>query len=166
MANRSRFLSLRSDRVLLLAAGLVFAVGALIYIVDRPSDTVYFMPDEWRREQVANTVFGPFGSFLPTFAHTFVFSVLTAMVVPRTLRSAAMACAFWMVVGGVFEVGQSDVWAIRITHVTPGWFMRVPLLENVPGYFMAGQFDSLDLVSIIAGALAAYVCVISARRLD
>ena len=62
------------------AAIAVLVVGVLIYLLDRPSSSVYFVPDSWSMADRTPRIFGTIGRYLPTFAHTFAFILFTTAV--------------------------------------------------------------------------------------
>ena len=70
----------------------------------------------------------------------------------------------WVIIESLFEIAQSDVISAKIAANVPEWFSDWPLLDNVANYFVAGQFDSLDLVSIMIAAGAAYLTMIYSTR--
>ena len=146
-------------------AVLALCVGFGVYWFDRQPNGVYFL-SAWPVEgNGAAALFGSVGNYLPTFVHVYAFILLTAAVMATAPRQVAGICALWLVIDSVFELAQIDVIAQAIAAHVPGWFMAVPLLENTAAYFLRGTFDVIDLVSIAAGALAAYLTItITIRR--
>jgi hypothetical protein len=120
---------------------------------------VYLIPNSWSLGAGMPPVFGAIGDHLPTFAHTFAFTLFTSALLEPWRWSAITACAGWWVVGSLFEIAQSDPLATTIAERVPGWFADWPILDNVPGYFIAGHFDFPDLVSIGIGAVCAFVVI-------
>ena len=51
-------------------------------------------------------MFGIVGHSLPTFAHVFAFSLLTAALLTGERKTAITVCLGWFVVEAAFEVGQ------------------------------------------------------------
>jgi hypothetical protein len=149
------------------AAVAVLSIGIFVYLLDRPSSSVYFVPDSWSAEawtpeswtmgNGTSSVFGSIGRYLPTFAHTFAFILFTTAVLVPTRRAALGICLGWLIVESLFEVAQSDALSAKIAGNVPAWFSDWPLLDNVAAYFLTGRFDPLDLVSIIISAGAAYL---------
>ena len=136
------------------------AIGAMIYLTDRPATSVYFIRVLFRNLSFyrgAPSHFGTLGYNLPAFIHVFAFSLLSAGVMRSAYRHKALICLFWFLVDTLFELGQKfpDL-AIRWI---PDWFNRIPFLENTSNYFRYGTFDLWDIVTYGAGALAAYVCL-------
>ncbi|HJP37776.1 MAG: hypothetical protein QF483_07885 [Gammaproteobacteria bacterium] len=141
------------------AAVIVLLLGILVYLLDRPDASVYLIPTGWTFGTGLPPVFGGAGDYLPTFAHTFAFALFTSALLEPWRWSGVTACMGWWVVGSLFEVAQSDALAAGIAERVPGWFADWPLLDNVAGYFMAGHFDFLDLVSIGIGAVSALAVI-------
>ena len=141
-----------------LEIGLAMAVlclGVLVYLLDRSNASVYFIPDAWTLATETPSIFGTLGNYLPTFTHVFAFILFTHALLPR-LRSSALAVVLaWFSVEVTFEIAQSGQIAAWIAAHTPAWFGNWPILENIPGYFLSGRFDVLDVVSIALGAGAA-----------
>lgn len=138
-------------------AAMVLGMGVLVYLFDRSSASVYFVPDWWEFSESMPSLFGALGNYLPTFAHVFAFILLTTAVLRSRLRSALIICAIWFSFDSLLELGQLDVVAEKIVSIIPPWFQDWPLLENVAGYFVSGRFDPLDIASIALGTAAAYM---------
>lgn len=145
-------------------AVVVLTAGVLVYLLDRPSSSVYFVPDWWSMPDQTLANFGTLGQHLPTFAHTFAFILLTTAVLSPLRRAALGICAAWVVVESLFEIAQGTVISAKIAANVPAWFSDWPLLDNVANYFVAGRFDPLDLVSIIIAAGAAYLTILYSTR--
>ena len=148
-----------------IVAVIVLMIGVLVYLLDRPSASVYFIPNSWSLGANSPSIFGAIGDHLPTFAHTFAFILFTSAVLEPWRWSAVVACAWWGVVGSLFEIAQSDAWAPAIAARVPGWFADWPLLDNVADYFIVGHFDLLDLASIAAATLCAFLMIQLSYRL-
>lgn len=147
----------KPELIQFIAGVIVLSIGVFVYLLDRPSTSVYFVPDSWSFGAGIPPVFGAIGSYLPTFAHTFAFILFTSALLEPWKWSAAAACAWWWLVDSLFEIAQSDAWAAGIASRVPGWFADWPLLNNVADYFIAGQFDLRDLASISAATGCAFV---------
>jgi hypothetical protein len=103
---------------------------------------------------------------LPTFVHVYAFILLTAILVTPARAYVIPICLLWFMIESLFELAQINVIAQWIVKYIPTWFNRIPFLENTSDYFLAGTFDILDIFSIAAGTLAAYLTiVISTRRI-
>jgi hypothetical protein len=145
-------------------AVLVLAIGVFVYLLDRPSTSVYLVPDSWELGNSLPSVFGAIGDQLPTFAHTFAFTLLTSAALEPWRWSAVIACSGWWAIASLFEIAQSDAWAGVIAARVPGWFADWPLLDNVADYFVGGRFDWLDLMSIGAATLCAFAVIQLSHR--
>lgn len=144
-------------RALLLLAAIPLALGLAVYLFDRPSDRIYFVPDWWQPATNSRSLFGPLGAGLPCFAHVLFFILITAaMLAPWRFRILSI-CLLWFGIDSLFELAQHDAIASRIADILPNWFDRILLLENTRHYLLSGTFDPLDLVAIATGSLVAYV---------
>ena len=135
------------------------AVGVLVYLLDRQPMSVYFIPDWISLVNNLNPIFGEIGNYLPTFIHVYVFILLTAIIVAPSPAWIIPICAAWFAIDSLFELAQItpiDQW---IAGNVPDWFIGIPFLENTSAYFIAGTFDVLDLLSIAAGTIAAYLTI-------
>jgi len=140
-----------------LVAAAIMALGLGVYLLDRPADRVYFVPDWWQRGADIPLIFGSLGGNLPSFAHVFFFTLITAAILaPWRLRMLSI-CLFWFCFDGLFELAQHEAIAVRLAEFVPAWFLNVALLENTRPYLLAGTFDPLDILSLAAGSLLAYV---------
>ena len=153
------------QREMLAIAIDALCVGVLLYAVDRQHDHVYFLPAWIPANNSSSGVFGTLGNYLPTFIHVYAFILLTVAVVAPAANKIIPICLAWLSLDSLFEVAQIDPLARWIAQHAPAWFSGIPFLENTAGYFMFGTFDWLDLLSIVAGTIAAYITIhISARR--
>ncbi|MCF6211357.1 MAG: hypothetical protein L3K24_11985 [Gammaproteobacteria bacterium] len=79
-----------------------------------------------------------------------------------------MICTSWLMVDAAFEIGQHTDIAPLLAKQVPEWFNRLPILKNTAGYFLHGNFDPLDLLSLSLslslGALMAFVLILATRR--
>lgn len=146
------------------AGAAVLAAGVLVYLLDRPSETVYFIPDAWHAAESTPAFFGTLGLYFPTFSHTFAFILFTTAVIGMRGRAAIGACAGWLVTDSLMEIAQRDGVANAIIPYLPGWFLDWPLLENFRAYLLVGRFDPLDLVSISFASLLAFLLILFSNR--
>lgn len=154
----------RPELIQVVAAVIALTIGILVYLLDRPSTSVYLIPDGWSFGNGLPPVFGSIGAHVPTFAHTFAFILFSSALLEPWRWTAVAACAWWLIVGGLFEFGQSDRWAASIAARVPDWFAHVPLLDNVADYFTAGRFDPIDLASIVVGTVCAFAVIKLSHR--
>jgi len=134
-------------------------MGVLFYCLARRHGHVYFLPDWLPLNQSAPALFGALGDQLPTFIHVYAFILLTVGVAAASIARLTFICLAWLALDSLLEVAQMDAPARWIAAHAPEWFSRIPFLENTAGYFLSGTFDPLDLASIAAGSLAAYLTV-------
>ena len=152
----------KSAEILLIAFS-VMCIGVLVYILDRQSEYIYFLPAWLSLNNIYDGVFGNIGYFLPTFIHVYVFILFTAVVSIPTNRKLIQICVFWFLVDSFFEIGQIGLLAELIANHVPAWFSGVPILNNTADYFLTGTFDVLDLASIAMGAITAYLTIMFVR---
>jgi len=140
------------------------AIGVLVYALDRPAGQTYFIPDTLNISTGLHSAFGALGNHLPTFFHTLSFCLITAALLNVRTTGALVICTSWLIVDAAFEIGQhADIAPLLINRI-PEWFSRLPVLENTASYFLHGRFDPLDLLSILLGALTAFVLILATRR--
>ncbi len=156
---------LRPELIQAVAALVALTTGALVYLLDRSSADTYLIPDSWKFGERVPPVFGALGAHWPTFAHTLAFILFTSALLGSRRRAAGIACVSWGIVAGLFEIAQHETWARAIADRVPGWFARWPVLENVAGYFLAGRFDVVDLLSIGVAIVVAYGLIRWSRRI-
>ena len=135
------------------------SVGVLIYAFDRQPEFIYFLPGWLSLNSQPGGLFGSIGYYLPTFLHVYAFILLTAVVAIPSITKLIPVCLAWFTLDTLFEVAQIDAIAKWIALHTPGWFTGIPFLENTSNYFLFGTFDVVDLLSIAAGTIAAYITV-------
>lgn len=146
----------RITPLLILVGLFALLLGGVVYIIDRPPERIYFLHETFSLYVHGQHHFGVIGNSLPTFAHVFALILITAGLLSVRKRNLIYVSVSWFVIDLAFEIGQHPVAATRILPIIPDWFRQIPLLENVPSYFIHGTFDILDVVSIILGAVAAY----------
>lgn len=153
-----RSLSINRDviRILLGITGL--GLGVLVYLIDRPADLIYFLPDSQPFFTGYRTGFGSLGQHLPTFLHTFSFSLITAGVLAcRSRLGIGLVGMTWFLINLLFELGQSPDYSSWLVQYIPAWFEGMIVLENTASYLQLGTYDPRDVVSIGIGALLAFL---------
>ncbi len=136
-------------------AGLVFLLGVAVYAFDRPAGSAYLMP-KWLVAHVpGHSLFGGVGDWLPSFAHAFAFTVLTAVMLPATRWRPWLAGALWCAIGVGMEVGQHPALSGRLAASMPDFLGIVPVFDHLGAYWRYGRFDPGDLVAVIAGCALA-----------
>jgi len=134
-------------------------MGVLLYALDRQHDHVYFLSIWTPANYPAIRVFGTLGNYLPTFIHVYAFILLNVAVAAPAMNKIIPICLAWFTLDSLFEVAQIATSARWIAQHTPDWFSGIPFLENTANYFLSGTFDVLDLLSIAAGTIAAYITI-------
>jgi hypothetical protein len=116
----------------------VLAMGALVYSLERPVDSVLFLPAALSLHDGQTYMPPLLGGPLPSFLHSLAFSLMTAAMLGPGPRNAALACAAWATINTLFE------------------FSQYPLFAKITGIGVAGTFDPLDILAALLGALAAF----------
>lgn len=130
-----------------------FALGLVLYLTDRGGSQVLLSP-----ALVAPTgrnVFGALGQWLPSFVHTFSFSLFTAAALPPSAAPRYGACIAWGAVNVAFEIGQHPLVSASLAELLHGSLRAVPLSQPLARYFVDGTFDAGDIAAALVGALAA-----------
>lgn len=148
---------LSSGALLALMAVAALVTRVLVYVLDRPAVTVYFLPQSLSLPHGHRPWFGALGNYLPEFTHVYAFILLTMAVSPWPRRVLPI-CAFWCVAASLAEFGQHPALAPAIA-AAPQWLQQVPILENTANYVLYGTFDPWDLVAVAIGTVSAYVAV-------
>ena len=133
--------------------GLALAIGGVEYVLDREPGHALLMPALARFS--GHHVMGPFGQWLPSFAHPFAFSLFTAMALPASIRARYLACAAWLVVNVAFELGQHSPFNTFLARAILDTFGSTLMTRSLANYFVRGTFDIGDVLSAVLGALAA-----------
>ena len=154
----------QSAKIQTAAAVTALFIGVFVYSLDRQPESVYFISSWMALGDNINPFFGAIGDQLPTFVHVYAFILLTMAVVSTTRKYALPICLFWLIIESLFELAQITVIAQWIAERVPEWFHGIPFLENTAAYFIRGTFDILDLCSIAAGTLAAYLTIVLSNR--
>jgi hypothetical protein len=150
---------------LLAKAALVFLLALAVYAIDRPAGSAYLLPSWLSVHVPGRRLFGSVGDWLPSFAHAFAFTVLTAALLPAARWRPWLAGALWCAIDVGMEVGQHRALSERLAAALPAWFASVPVLDHLGAYWRKGGFDLGDLMAVIAGCvLASALCQRTLRR--
>ena len=143
------------DRSASLAAvgSVAFAVGLLVYLADRDPSKAALIPTV--AALTGSHVFGLLGGWLPSFVHTFAFSLFTAAALPERAAPRYGACVVWFAVNVAFEIGQHPQISVRLAEALHGGLGVLPFSRSLANYFVHGTFDPGDIVAALLGALAA-----------
>lgn len=163
--------SRRTQRAMALLVGLALvalAAGALIYVYARPPGTAALLPTALER---SGTVAGAphpgsagITAWLPSFVHTWAFSVLTAWCLPWHARWAAAACTAWALLDTAAEVGQHPAIAPGLAEAIGRTFGSGGSATTLARYFANGTFDPADLWAGLAGSAVAFAALWLALR--
>ncbi len=145
---------------------LTLFLGSAIYLIRSPC-SVYFVPKYFSYIGFPNDILNVVkivGNNLPDFIHPFAFILITAGLISLDNRiNQFFICIGWFLLESFFELGQHFKEAYL--RIVPSWFDSVPILENTKNYFLYGTFDILDMLSIITGAVTAFiVLLITSKR--
>jgi hypothetical protein len=141
------------SRGLALVGCLALALGMLVYATDRDPAGASLFPAFATLHMGLH--FGTLGGWLPSFAHPFAFSLLTAAALSRSSRPAYGACAAWWAVNVAFEFAQLAQISGGIADTLHRVFGHGAVTNAFANYGLHGTFDRADLVATTAGALAA-----------
>jgi len=148
----------------ILIGSIALFIGLVFYLIGRPPDHTYFIYKgiiPISLYQNFPIEFGFAGDGLPAFLHVFSFSMITAGWLSCGKRSALIICLSWFTVDCMFELGQiRDAWSSRMV---PDWFVNVPFIQNLDGYFINGTFDFYDMISILIGAVTSYLVLMATK---
>ncbi len=132
--------------------------GTLVYLVDRPPGSAYFLSQlniDTHLIHNPQGFFGVIGNSLPAFAHVLSFILLTASLMHFNRINYLVICILWLVIDGAFELGQKfDTFA---SGLVPEWFNGIPVLETTKNYFIYGTFDVFDMAGFFIGAIIGYI---------
>ena len=154
-ATLSNVNALGRSAALVVLGSIVFAIGLLVYLTDRdPSKAALIPTVAWLS---GSNVFGLVGGWLPSFAHTFAFSLFTAAALPERAAPRYGACIAWFAINLAFEIGQLPVVSARLAEALHGVLSALPFSRLLANYFVQGTFDFGDIVAALLSALAAGV---------
>lgn len=140
----------------LTAALSALLVGLMVYLFERPAESVYLFAVLSYSPIQHYDLFGVIGQWLPSIVHTYAFILLSVIAVGNGPRIILRSSFFWVGIGWLFEFGQHPTISTKLATYIPEWFSWIPLLENGANYFQYGTFDPLDLLATLAGAFAAW----------
>jgi hypothetical protein len=144
-------------QILVGLAGL--SLGALVYLFERSPESYGFgviVRDYLGVLRPHRMLFGVLANNLPSFAHVFAFSLMTAGLLGTRRKGSLLICLLWFSIDTVFEIGQG------LNHISlaiiPEWLEVQTLpMASLHEYFRYGTFDIRDIVAGLLGALAAFV---------
>jgi hypothetical protein len=134
----------------------------LVYLIDRPPDSTYFVYRYFHMvslHRIVPNLFGAFGNSLPDFIHVFSFILITAGIVSCRKKGYLIISLGWLIIDCAFELGQR--YPSLVLKLTPDWFSGIPILEAVKGYFLFGTYDFNDIIALFLGASLAYLVLLT-----
>jgi hypothetical protein len=143
---------------LAVTAGLTLALGAGVYLLDRPAGSAWLIPSAWQA-QTPGPWFGRVGLWLPSFAHAFAFSVLTALLLPRRLGFAAAGCLTWALIDTLAECGQHAAASVPLASALEALLGNSAVAMQVGRYFTQGSFAAADVAAGLAGSAVAFAAL-------
>lgn len=134
-------------------AALALTTGVLVYLSDRDSTRALLMPalPAW----VSGHRFGVLGLWLPSFLHTFAFSLLTVVLLPAHSRWCVGACGAWAAINLLFEFGQHPRLSPPLAQMLHSGLGDGRISTALAAYFLRGTFDVGDIAAAALGAVAA-----------
>ncbi|SRR5260221_7097274 len=129
-------------------AACALLLGILVYVFDRGGRAAFLPAVLFSPKAIA--LFGPIANVLPSFAHTFSFTLFIALI----LRPANIygVCGFWMAIEIACELLQlPDVGQLLRTAE----FDSTELGKYIVLYSTNGTFDVRDLAAIVLGGVCA-----------
>jgi len=138
---------------LLALAGLALALGATVYLTDRPAGQALLIPPVALLS--GRHLFGSVGDWLPSFVHPLAFSLISAVLLAPRRRWQWGACAFWFAVNAAFEIGQHPQVRGPLAAALRDGLGEGPAARALENYFLRGLFDAVELAAAALGAAAA-----------
>ncbi len=135
---------------------IALIIGSLVYLVDRPADVSYLIPESLSLFDNGISLFGEIGRYLPTFSHVFAFILITAALSPAKHSSYLSICGVWLVIDCLFELAQHATVSQHILSSMPTITADTSFLNHALNYLQNGRYDPVDMLSIITGVIAAY----------
>lgn len=132
-------------------------IGAVVYFTDRHPEEIYFIDKlsiPCQAFQYVTPIFGPLGKALPSFIHVYAFILITASLAARKKSGYIIVCLSWLGIDLALELGQR--YSPLAVALTPDWFEGILFFENTRWYFQRGTYDSVDMLFIFLGVIAAY----------
>lgn len=157
--------SFRINTWQILIGAVSLCVGTLIYLSDRSPDSTYFVREFTAFLSMHDRfpdLFGVLDRSLASFLHVFSFIMITGGLFATTFRGYLAVSLGWLAVDTAFEAGQ--YFDAQAVNLVPEWFRNYPFLEATRTYFLNGWFDPMDVVAIVAGAVAGLLVLETTQR--
>jgi len=144
----------RRSLVLVAIGAFALLLGVLLYLTDRPAAHAVLIPSVPALAS-GGRLFGVIGQWMPTFVHTFAFSLFTAAALPWCSTPRYGSCVAWCAVNVAFEIGQHRHIGPLLAEALTEHLGRSPLPRALANFFARGTFDSGDIAAAFVGAFAA-----------
>ena len=141
-------------------ASAALVLGLLVYATERDLSHSAWIPNALAIP--GRVLFGVCGGWLPSCAHAFAFSLLTAASAPPRRAPVYGACLLWASIDVAMELGQHPALRDGLDRTIRAVFGN-SLLPTVTGrYFTHGTFDPADVAAALAGAAGAaiFLCIV------
>ena len=140
-----------------LLLGILFlSAGTMVYLVDRPIGSTYFLV-KYRSIHIffhqMPVLYGKLGMYAPEFFHPLALSLISMSLI-SSRRSKMMVCFVWFIINSIFELGQN--FGVALVVYLPKWFVTLPIIRDFIDFFVHGTFDPYDLLAIGLGSSAAF----------
>ena len=155
----------KPEVIQLFVAFVALIMGSLTYLLDRKVKAS-FVPDQLFSGGGFIFLLGSVGNHLPSFSHTFAFTLFTTAVLWTWPRYITACCVIWFIIEALLELGQYNIIAAEIGRLVPIVFYETASLEVIPRYFLDGTFDYFDLLSIALGSICAYFVVQTIKKME
>jgi hypothetical protein len=150
--------SLRRRSALLLAFfGIaVFTAGVLVYLFARQPlpllRSLHVGTDTFQPNRHLQYLIGS----LPSFAHTYAFTVFIIVMLRSNRRQAVLICGSWLGLEILFELGQHEALSGLTARLFAIETTGNAILKAFGNYFMHGVFDTMDVLYCFIGTVAAF----------
>ena len=140
-------------------AGLILlTLGALLYLTGSLAEFSYigqklsaFRIFSFDLSQWLGPLRGPF----PEFIHPLAFSLIGMAVFGGNRMSRVWICLALALIDILFELSQ--LFKDFALMIIPGWFNKIPVIENTENFVLSGTFSYIDLSAIVCGSLTAFI---------
>jgi hypothetical protein len=153
------------NKLQILIGAIFLIIGSLVYLIDRPPESTYFVYGYIPALSLHNilpNIFGSLDGSLPDFIHVFSFILITAGIISCGKRGYLFISCSWLLIDCAFKLGQK--YSALTLKIIPGWFSKIPILEVSEKYFRKGTWDINDIIAMFLGATAAYFVLITTKR--
>jgi|GEM_PF-3603338 len=154
---------MRNNLIKIALGSLALILGALVYILIRPSSNIYFITALNLNEFNLNLSYVPAWLYsVSTGLHTFSMVLFSSIFVNATRFNDLLLVLSWILINVFFEAIQhpdiKDLLYYELIHTDSlGYF-----IDNLS----KGTYDSLDILSIIISGIISYFVLLILRKKD